>query len=178
MSTSNPTFKQKVSHEFKEFLVIALYLWLIFGLLIMYKSMILTEQQIDFEHQGLALVNALALAKVMLVARYFRVGDQWKNRPLIFPTVIKSAFYTLVLALFKVLEEGFVSLYHHNPFLQGIMTFLGPAALRGLLTLSALLFVTLIPFVGFGELEKVLGEGKLAGLFLHGGSSEVRASQS
>jgi hypothetical protein len=50
--------------------MIALYLWLILGLLTLHKSMILAEHRIDFTYHGLALINALALSKVMLVARH------------------------------------------------------------------------------------------------------------
>jgi hypothetical protein len=69
MSDSNLTLKQKAYHEMKEFFVIACYLWLVFALLVLYKSVILSENHIPFAAHGLALLNALALAKVMLVAR-------------------------------------------------------------------------------------------------------------
>lgn len=38
--------------------MIALYLWLVFGLLIVYKSVVLAEYHIDFAYHGLALINA------------------------------------------------------------------------------------------------------------------------
>jgi hypothetical protein len=173
MDTSKQSLKQRALHEFREFLSIAFYLWVIFGLLIEHKSLILAEQHIDFQHQGLALVNALALGKIMLVARYLRVGDQWKNRPLILPTVVKSAFYTFVLAVFKLLEEGLVSLYHHESFQQGIAAALGPQSWKTVLIYSLLIFVMLIPFVGYGELQRALGEGKLHKLFFRTGELQA-----
>ena len=98
MDTSTPTLKQRAFHEFKEFLIIALYLWVVFGLLVLHKSMILAEHHIDFTYHGLALINALALAKVMLVARHLPLGEQLNNTPLIYPTLLKSALFTVVLA--------------------------------------------------------------------------------
>ena len=72
MSTTGKTLKQKAMAELKRFLAIALYLWLIFSLLLLYKSSVLHEYHISFVSHGLALINALALAKVMLVAEHFQ----------------------------------------------------------------------------------------------------------
>jgi hypothetical protein len=75
MDTSTRNIMQRAHHEFKEALRIALYLWVVLGLLVLHKSMILAEHHIDFAYHGLALINALALAKVMLVARHIPLGD-------------------------------------------------------------------------------------------------------
>jgi hypothetical protein len=45
------------------------YLFVVFSLFVVYKSVILAEQHISFVLHGFALINALALAKVMLVAQ-------------------------------------------------------------------------------------------------------------
>jgi hypothetical protein len=146
--------------------MIAFYLWVVFGLLVLHKSMILAEQHIDFAYHGFALINALALAKVMLVAKHARFGDQLKNKPLIYPTLLKSAFFTVVFAFFKILEEAAVGLYHGRSFHESISD-LGGGTLKGMLSLSLLVFAFLIPFVGYGELGSVLGEGKLEKIFFY-----------
>jgi hypothetical protein len=150
----------------KEFLLVALYLFLVFGLLVVYKSMILAEQHIDFVYHGFALINALALGKVMLVAKDLHLGERFDDAPLIYPTLLKSALFTVVLACFKILEDAAVGLYHGKSFAESIAD-LGGGTLQGILILTLLLFVILIPFVGFGELQRVLGEGKLKQLFFH-----------
>jgi hypothetical protein len=101
LDTAEGTFKQRAFLEAKEGLIITLYLWAVFGLLVLHKSMILSEHHIDFTYHGLALINALALAKVMLLVRRVDLGEQLKNAPLIYPTVLKSALFTIVLACFK-----------------------------------------------------------------------------
>lgn len=166
MSGSSRNLKQKAYEQLKEVLVITLYLWLIFGLLLEYKAVILAEHHIDFTHRGLALINALALAKVMLVAKDLHLGERFNDAPIIYPTVIKSALFTIVLACFKILEDAILGFYHGKSFHQSIAE-LGGGTWGGILTLSALLFVILIPFVGFGELQRVIGRGKLAQVFLH-----------
>ena len=164
MGTSSQTLKQKAYDEFKEFLLIAFYLWLVFGLFIVYKSVILAEQHISFAFQGLALINALAFAKVVLIARALHLGERFDDAPLIYPTVFKSALFTVLLAGCKILEDAAVGHFHGKSF-QESMSDLGGGTLKSILILTLLLFVLLLPFFGIGELQRVLGEGKLAQLF-------------
>jgi hypothetical protein len=164
MNASKPTLKQKAWQGVKEYLVISLYLWLVFALFVIYQSAILAEHDIPFAFHGFALINALALAKVMLVAREFNFADNFKNAPLIVPTLFKSAAFAVVLGCFKILEAIGVGLYHGRSVSESI-TEVGGGTIEGILVLIALLAVQLIPFFGFTELRRVFGEGKLERLF-------------
>jgi len=165
MGTSS-RIKQIAYEQLKEYLVAAVYLWVVFGLMLMYKAVILAEQHVDFVYHGLAIINALALAKVMLVAKDLHLGEQFDEAPLIYPTVLKSALFAAVLACFKILEEAAIGLYHGKSFHQSIAE-LGGGSWTAILTLTLLMFVVLIPFVGFGELQRVFGAEKLARIFFH-----------
>ena len=165
MQTSSLTLKQKAYRELKEFVAIAIYLWVVFDLFLLYKSVILNAEHIGALAHGLPLINALPLGKIMLIARALHLGGWADDAPLIYPTFIKSAVFSLVLAVFKILEEATVGLYHHRSFQESLAD-LGGGTLKGILTLTLLLFVMLIPFFGFTELERVLGEGTLAKAFL------------
>jgi hypothetical protein len=156
--------KQKAYSELKEFIVIVLYLWLVFGLFLLYKSVILNQEHISYLAHGVALVNALVLGKFVLIARALHLGDTAEDAPLIYPTLLKSALFSIVLACFKILEDAAVGFYHGKSFSESIAD-LGGGTLKGILTLTVLLFVLLIPFFGFGELQRVLGKGKLEQLF-------------
>ena len=165
MTEPKRTLKERAYREFKAFLVITAYLWVIFVLFLLYRAVILNEEHIDSLAKGFAIINALALAKVMLVAKALHFGEWVDDAPLIYPTLIKSASFAVLLALFKLLEEWAVGLYHGKSF-QESLSRLGGGSLAGILTLALILFVMLLPFFGFGELQRVLGEGKLAQLFL------------
>src|SRR5215469_1687363 len=164
METSRRTLKQKAIEQMAEFLLIALYLFLVFGLFVLYKSVILSEQHIAFAYHGFALINALALAKVMLVAKDLHLGEQFDDAPLIYPTLLKSGLFAALLACFKILEDGLIGFYHGQSFPQSVAE-LGGGTWTAILTLTLLLFVVLVPFVGYGELQRVLGEGKLEKIF-------------
>jgi hypothetical protein len=164
MNTSKPTLKQKVWRGIKEYFAISLYLWLVFGLFVIYQSVILAEHDIPYALHGFALINALALAKVMLVAREFNFADNFKNAPLIVPTLFKSAAFAVILGCFKILEAIGVGLYHGRSISESILE-VGGGRIEGILVYIALLAVQLIPFFGFTELRRVFGEGKLERLF-------------
>ena len=134
-----------------------------FSLFVIYKSVILAEHHINFALHGFALINALALAKVMLVAQELHLADQFRDAPLIYPTLLKSFVFTIVLTFFKVAEEEAVGLLRGKSFHESAV--LGGGSWKGVLCLTALLFVVLIPFFGFTELRRVFGEERLVGVF-------------
>ncbi len=164
MSGPKRSLKQRAVHGMREYLVISLYLFIVFSLFTIYKSVILAEHHIDFTLHGFALINALALAKVMLIAQELHLADQFRDAPLIYPTVLKSFVFTILLAGFKIAEQAAVGMYHGKPFDKSLSD-LGGGSWQGILSLTGLLFVVLIPFFGFTELRRVLGRDRLVGVF-------------
>jgi hypothetical protein len=164
VGTRSQTLKQKAYHELTEYFVIMLYLWVVFGLFLLYKTVILNEKHISYLAHGIALINALVLGKFILIAKALHVGEAADDAPLIYPTILKSALFSLVLAGCKILEDAGVGFFDGESFSQSIAD-LGGGTLKGILTLTLIMFVVLIPFFGFGELKRVLGEGKLTQLF-------------
>ena len=164
MTEVKQTLKRRVVHEAREYLVISCYLFVVFSVFVLYKMVILADVHIDFALHGFALFNALALGKVMLVAQELHLGDQFRDTPLIYPTLIKSFLFTIVLACFKIVEDGAVEMLRGKAF--HAVLFAG-ATWKGDLILSFLVFVMLIPFFGFTELRRVFGADRLAGVFFH-----------
>jgi hypothetical protein len=174
VSKEGKTLAQRAYQEFKEFVVIVLYLWIVLGLFLLYKSVLLNQEHISFFDKGFAIINALVLGKIVLIARALHLGDSTNRYPLVYPTVIKSALFSVVLALFKIFEAGVVAWYHHEAFRAAITDF-GGGTIKGILTLTVLMFFVLIPFFGFTELQRVLGEAKLSGIFFGGRESTKQA---
>jgi hypothetical protein len=164
MNESNRTLKQKAYHELKEYLVITLYLWLVFGLFVLYRSVLLSEHGFSFVAHGIALLNALALGKIILIARAFHFADYFTEKPLIYPTILKSGAFATVLGCFKVLEEAGVGWYRGKSFSESISE-IGGGTFRTILALVAILAVLLIPFFAFTELRQILGADRLVRLF-------------
>jgi hypothetical protein len=83
--------------------------------------------------------------------------------------------FTIVLACFKILEDAGLGLYHGKSFQQSVAD-LGGGTLNGILSLSLIMFVILIPFFVVTELQGVLGEGKLAQTFFRSRSAFTLAT--
>jgi hypothetical protein len=156
MREANRTLKQRVLHGVRQGLVIVFYLFIMLSVFDVYKSAVLDEHQLNFVEFGLNLISASALAKVILVGQELNLADQLRDAPLIYPTLLKSFVYTLLLACFKIVEVALVSMYRGRSLNEGVTAFAG--GWRGLLSLTVVLFVVLIPFFGFGELRRVFGD--------------------
>ena len=162
MDEPSRSLKQKAYQGLREYLAISFYLWLIFGLFVLYKSVLLSEQQFSLAAHGVALFNALALGKIMLVARELHFAEHFKEKPLIYPTLFKSVAFAMVLGCFKILEKAGVGWYHSKSFSTSE---LDGGSLKGIIVLMAILAVLLIPFFGFSELNRIFGKDKLRKLF-------------
>ena len=167
MAEPNRTLKQKAYQGLKDFVAISCYLWLVFALFVLYRAVILSERVSIVAH-GEALINALALGKVMLIAQELHFAEKFKGKPLIYPTLFKSAAFAVVLGCFKIIEEIGVGLYHGRTAAQSIAD-LGGGTLNGIVTLMAILAVLLIPFFAFTELRDVFGKERLTKLFFSAG---------
>ena len=115
--------------ETRKLFWIFLYLWVLLGLFSFQKALILNEENLIF-HQGFTLINALALAKVVLLGEYFRIGENFKNRPLIYPILFKSAIFAVLLVCFHILEELLIGVMRHKTVSQSISS-IGDGRTRG-----------------------------------------------
>jgi hypothetical protein len=160
MSAPKSSLKQKRYEGLKNYLILTCYLWVVFALFVLYKSVILSAHGIPFASHGLALVNALVLAKVMLVAQ--KSVDKWFNEiPLLYTTLCKSAAYAVLLGSLKTIEETAVGLWRGLSYKESIVVAVGHGTLTGTLVVMAMLAIVLIPLFAFTELSRVLGEEEL-----------------
>jgi hypothetical protein len=167
MDEPKRTLKQKAYQGLKEYLVISGYLWLVFSLFVIYRAVLLSER-ISIVAHGEALINALALGKVMLVARELHFAENFKGKPLIYPTLFKSVAFAVILGCFKIVEEICIGLFHGKSAELSIAEIAG-GTLNGIIAMTAILAVLLVPFFAFTELRDIFGKEKLAGLFFTSG---------
>jgi len=157
------TSKQKGVHELEEIGWITLYLVVFFSCLYTYSMLLLNEY--DIEHSafryGLALVNALVLAKIILIGEYAGLGKRQENKPLILSVFYKTVLFTVLVAAFHGLEELVKVLVFHDQF---------RFRPDEMLIRNLVVFCGLVPFFALWELRRVLGEGSLPGVFLRKGT--------
>jgi len=162
VSETSASVLSKLVHEGKQLFWIAVYFWILIGLFTVFKALVLHDENLVF-HQGFAVINAWILAKVVLVAEYFQTAENWKEKPLIYPIVLKAAVFCVLLLGFYVLEETAVGLWKGKSVAASVPN-VGGGTIRGYIVVSLILFVALLPFFFYRELARVLGADKLHAL--------------
>lgn len=169
-------WKGRAIHEAKRFLGMFLYLWVLFGLFVLHESIILAQHDIDFTAYGLAITNALILAKVMLVAEDLNIARGFEDKPLIYPVLYKSIVFAIVFMIFHLAEEVLVGLWRGKTAPESIPA-IGGGSPKGILSVALIVSFALIPYFAFRELGRAIGEGELRALFLTRGP-KARAADS
>lgn len=165
LETPKPTFKERILHNFREFVAMFVYLWLLFALFSWHEAIVLAKHHIDYRPFGVAFINAFVLAKVMLVAEDLRVGTRFRKSAPIFPVLHKSLLFAIIFICFNVAEEMVIGLWTGHTIAESIPKIGGGSPL-GLVIASLIVTVALIPFFAFRELSRVMGKGVLEALFL------------
>ena len=160
---------EKVLDEGKKLFWIFIYFCVLIGLLSVFKSLVLNEQNL-FYHQGFTVINAWLLAKVVLVAEYFQVADNLRHRPLVYPIIFKSAVFCVILMCFYVIEEMLVGIWHGRT-VAGSFPDIGGGTWKGIFVVGLILFAGLIPFFAYRELARVLGKDELYSLIFKRGTT-------
>lgn len=85
--------KQKAVHEFEEFTGIFLYLAFFFCALTTYSMLLLNKSNVSYFTYGAALINALVIAKVILIGEYAHLGKKHEAKPLLLSAVYKAFLF-------------------------------------------------------------------------------------
>ena len=157
-------WKKKIFHELAEYWINVCYLTLVFAAFTQYRRFILAAHDITYANYGFAVIEALILAKVIMIGDVFRLGRGLEKKPLIYPTFYKTVVFTLFVAVFTVCEHLIKGLWKGTGLMGGFAEFLekGPYEL---LANSLVVFVAFLPFFAVKELGRVLGEDKIQALF-------------
>jgi hypothetical protein len=157
---SRNKLKARAIHEVRRFVVIFLYLWVILGCFVLNERIILAQRGIFVSAQGFALINALVLAKVMLVVEDLNLSRWVPPRPLIYPILHESLLLTVLFICFHIVEKVVTGLLMGESVAASVPA-IGGGGLGGLVCVAVILFVALIPFFAFKHVGRALGEGQL-----------------
>ena len=158
------SLKEKVVHEVVEYWINVCYLTLVFAAFTQYRRFLLASYDITYTNYGFAVIEALILAKVIMIGEVARLGRGLERKPLIYPTIYKTVVFTLFVGIVKIIEEVIKGLWKGKGLTGGLVDFFetGPYEL---LANSLIMFVAFIPFFGVKELGRVLGQERIGGLF-------------
>src|SRR5579871_4924368 len=95
--------------------MIAFYLWALFSLFEIHRYTVLREfnlSSLSGYKIGFAAINALIMGKVILIGEALHVGEQLREKRLIFSVLFKSATFALLVVCFDIIEEIIVGMIH------------------------------------------------------------------
>ena len=164
MSGQHAGLAHKVGEEFKAMLALAAYLYVGLGALLLERTALLHEVGINYAAWGGAAAKALILAKFMLVGHALRLGERYRHKPLIWPTLHMGLMFLILLLVLTTLEETVVGLFTHRPFSESLTHIAGPTVFVAVGNVL-LMFLILLPYCAFRTLGAVIGDGKLVRLF-------------
>ena len=156
---------QKLGHELRQYAVIAAYLYVCFGALILYKTAILRGEGVSYTPFGFAAIKALILGKFILMGHAAGLGDRYQHRSLVHVVARKSLLFLVMLLVLSVVEELVVGLIHGRTVAASLSEFAG-GRLPETLASCVIVLLILVPYMAFREFAVVLGEGSLRQLLL------------
>src|SRR5664279_3308488 len=104
--------KEKAKHEAKELVYVFLYLAFFFCALATYSTLLLKEYEVPYWNYAFALINALVIAKVILIGQMMHLGEKYEARPLLLSALWKAFLYSLFALAFHFVEELVKRLIH------------------------------------------------------------------
>jgi hypothetical protein len=167
MVTTAPGLKERLRDELRRYLVVSAYLYVCFGVLMLYEA---TQPQARGEHVwhlGVAIGKALIVGKFVLLGEAARVGERMRARTVGQRIVWRVLLLTVVLVVLTAVEEVIVGAMHGRSALQTLDEFF----VRSWLATSAktlLMLLILAPLVTIAEAARALGPGALVRLLRSG----------
>ncbi len=164
------SIRESMTGIFKRMLVIALYLGVLLSLFAIHRYLLLNDGGLA-SHIGFSFLNAMALAKVILVGQELQIGDKFRKSALIYVILAKSAIFAVLLLVFRIIEEAVIgavegkniydAIFHGHPGLEH-------NKFQVIVLSCIIMFFALMPFFAYLEFEHVLGDQRLRALMFGG----------
>src|SRR5512139_3424948 len=158
------SLKEKIFHEMAEYWIIVGYLTLVFAAFTWYRRFVLAAHDITYTNYWVPAIEALILAKVVMIGDVLHLGRRLEDKPLICSTLLKTVVFSVFVGAFTLVEHVIKSLWMGKGLTEGLIEFFGKGT-HELLAGGLVTFVAFIPFFAFRELRRVFGEGKIWALF-------------
>ena len=160
-------FRTKAREELYALLYITLYFTLFLGAFNTYRRLILRESGLSYLHYGITVVEALILAKIILIGDAMNLGRRQDRRPLVVSTVWKSILFAALAYLFTILERVIEGLIHRLDWAEILRKIIEPGPYEFLANMI-MMMAAFVPFFALWGLRRVLGPSKFSEIWLSG----------
>jgi hypothetical protein len=173
-NSQKTSVKQKVAHEFEELAILTLYLAFCFCALATYSMLLLERFNVSYFAYGTALINALVIAKVILIGEAVHAGTRFEEKALIYSAIWKAFVFGLLVFAFHIIEEMIKHLVHGKDLAGAFHNI----RIDDPLARTVIIFCTFIPLFAFRELRRVMGQDEFRTLFFQSASPPKSTSSS
>ncbi len=163
-ATQRADLKARAIEEFKVYWIIVLYLVIFLGALTNYRRLVLAEFGVSYVNYGVAIVEALIIAKVILIAKAFRFSRWLEDRPLVYPVIFKSVLFGVLVFMFGIVEH-LVEAWIHKEGMLGALEKIEAIGVYELTARALMLILAFVPFFAFWEVGRVIGFHGLSSMF-------------
>lgn len=158
------SFKQKVTSEIRLFFIYAFYLNLLFFSFTIYERILLGLTDNSYVPFGFCIIQALIMAKVILIGDHIRLGHIFDSKPLAYTVAYKTIIFCILMFLFVIAEHCVMGLIDGKP-ITGILEEFFANHLNVALAKTFIMFLVFIFFFSVLETSRALGDHKLFDLF-------------
>jgi hypothetical protein len=127
----------------------------------------LNQFHVSYFMYGTALINALPVAKVILIGEYARLGKKRESKAPFQSELYKAFLISLLVFAFHIVEEAIKRRWHGENFATAYYGI----RVNELLARSVVIFCAFLPLLEFRELRRVLGEDNFWSLFFRSGAT-------
>ena len=160
------SIKQKMKDELKAVGIAAIYFGCWIAVLLLLKSLILAEYEIVFNKWSMAVAGALILSKVVLVLEHVSLGAWVRARPAWVEVVLRTALYSMGVAVVLILEKGFEGRHEYGGFIQALRSIAQQTDIHHVWVNTIVLSGALLGYNVFSVVRRYLDKKELIRMFL------------
>ncbi|HLV38205.1 hypothetical protein [Xanthomarina sp.] len=161
----NKTFKF-LKKEFLEMLPPTIFFLVVFHILFFVRSLIANEYGISATSSLVATIGALIVGKAVLIADHLKLVRLFEEKNLIYNVLWKVLIYSIMISVFRYLEEAIPLIYKHESLGSANQHLLEEIKWTRFWIIQIFLMVFLLIYVSFSELIKLIGKEKFKALVL------------
>ncbi len=167
-----PSRRQKAAREVKAFIYLSLYLAGFFCSVVTYDMLLTDDFQTFYVGYSFALINALVIAKLILVGQWTHLGKRQESKPLFWAVIYKTFLFGMFVLAFHVLEEMVKGLIRG----KSVTSALGEMRISLLSAHAVIVLFAFLSLFAFLELRRRLGEGAFRALVFEEGADRKVSS--
>ncbi len=158
--------KQKLFHEFSEYMINVIYLTVFFGAFAVARRLTLAHYDIYVDDYLVGIIKALVTGKVIMIGAFLRISHKFENRPLLIPVFFKTILFVIWVIIFDVAEVLIKETIKLQSFTGAYQYLIHEHFSKLLLGGIIMVTVSFIPFFALKEISRAMGQQKFRDLLL------------